>query len=59
MRRFPLLVLALVVALLAGCGNKGPLVLPPPRPAPATSAPAPVPAMPAPASSAIPVPGQR
>ena len=37
--------LALVVALLAGCGNKGPLVLPPtrtaPTPTPAASTPAP------------------
>ncbi|HZX71947.1 MAG TPA: lipoprotein [Rhodanobacter sp.] len=48
----------LVVTLLAGCGNKGPLVLPPPRPAPAASAPTPAPA-PATASSATPVSGQR
>lgn len=45
MRRSPLLLpLTLVVALLAGCGNKGPLVLPPARtapPPPAVSAPAP------------------
>jgi len=43
MRRILLLPLALVVALLAGCGNKGPLVLPPTKPAaaPATSTPAP------------------
>ncbi|MGB3749320.1 MAG: lipoprotein [Rhodanobacter sp.] len=44
-RSLLLLPLALVVALLAGCGNKGPLVLPPARtalpPAPAASAPAP------------------
>jgi predicted small lipoprotein YifL len=50
MRRSQLLLpLSLVVAMLAGCGNKGPLVLPPPRPAPAASAPAP--AVPATASS--------
>ncbi|TAL92656.1 MAG: sugar transporter [Rhodanobacter sp.] len=43
MRRSVLLLpLAFVVALLAGCGNKGPLVLPPTRPAPAASAPVPV-----------------
>ena len=41
-RSLLLLPLALVVALLAGCGNKGPLVLPPTRPAPPASAPAPV-----------------
>ncbi len=45
MRRSVLLPpLALAIALLAGCGNKGPLVLPPARtapPAPATSTPAP------------------
>ncbi|HEX8777429.1 MAG TPA: lipoprotein [Rhodanobacter sp.] len=48
-----LLPLCLAAALLAGCGNKGPLYLPnnphppvyvPPQPAPAQSAPAPVPA---------------
>jgi len=48
-RSLLLLPLSLVVAMLAGCGNKGPLVLPPPRPAPAASAPAP--AVPATASS--------
>ncbi|HWU76674.1 MAG TPA: lipoprotein [Rhodanobacter sp.] len=54
MRRFLLLLpFCLVAAALAGCGNKGPLVLPPPRPAPAVTAP--VPATPAPAgSSAMP-----
>ncbi|MEO6926295.1 MAG: lipoprotein [Rhodanobacter sp.] len=41
-RSLLLLPLALVVALLAGCGNKGPLVLPPTRPVPAASTPAPV-----------------
>lgn len=44
-RSLLLLPLALVVALLAGCGNKGPLVLPQartaPPPTPAASAPAP------------------
>jgi predicted small lipoprotein YifL len=45
MRRSVLLLpLCLVVALLAGCGNKGPLVLPPARTAPP----------PAPASAAAP-----
>ncbi|OOG60481.1 sugar transporter [Rhodanobacter sp. B05] len=48
-RSLLLLPLSLVVAVLAGCGNKGPLVLPPPRPVPAASAPAP--AVPATASS--------
>ncbi|MGN6654399.1 MAG: LPS translocon maturation chaperone LptM [Rhodanobacter sp.] len=48
-RSLLLLPLALVVALLAGCGNKGPLVLPPARPAlpPAPAASAPAPATPA------------
>jgi len=50
MRRPLLLPLCLVAALLAGCGNKGPLYLPnnphppvhvPPQPTPAQSAPAP------------------
>jgi predicted small lipoprotein YifL len=40
-RSIMLLPFCLVVAMLAGCGNKGPLVLPPTRPAPATTAPAP------------------
>lgn len=37
--RLPLLLLSLclVVAMLAGCGQKGPLVLPPARPAAASS----------------------
>ena len=43
--------LPLSATTLAGCGNKGPLTLPPPRPT--TSAPAPVPA---PASSSAPAP---
>jgi len=56
-RSLLLLPLSLVVAVLAGCGNKGPLVLPPPRPAPAASAPAP--AVPATASSStMPTTGQ-
>ena len=56
-RSLLLLPLSLVVAVLAGCGNKGPLVLPPPRPAPAASAPAP--AAPATASSStMPTTGQ-
>jgi len=56
-RSLLLLPLSLVVAVLAGCGNKGPLVLPPPRPAPAASAPAP--AAPATASSrTMPTTGQ-
>jgi predicted small lipoprotein YifL len=47
MRCFLLLTLCLAAALLAGCGNKGPLVLPPARPQPAaqpTAQPAPQPA---------------
>lgn len=56
-RSLLLLPLSLVVAMLAGCGNKGPLVLPPPRPVPAASAPAP--AVPATAgSSTMPTTGQ-
>lgn len=38
MRRSLLLPFCLVVAMLAGCGNKGPLTLPPTKPA-AVSAP--------------------
>ncbi|MEO6798318.1 MAG: lipoprotein [Rhodanobacter sp.] len=56
-RTLLLLPVALVATLLAGCGNKGPLVWPPPRPAPAASAPAP--AAPAAASSTMPAIGQR
>jgi predicted small lipoprotein YifL len=44
-----LLPLCLVVALLAGCGQKGPLVLPPTRPAAASSTA--TPHAPAPAAS--------
>ncbi|HEX7111179.1 MAG TPA: lipoprotein [Mizugakiibacter sp.] len=59
MRR-ALIVLPLLAAALAGCGNKGPLVLPtkPTAPAPAASAaPAsPGSAVPAPAASVAPAP---
>jgi predicted small lipoprotein YifL len=48
-RLIPLSLLSLLVALLAGCGNKGPLFLPPAKPTPAATA---KPAAPAPASSA-------
>lgn len=57
MRRLLLLPLCLAVALLAGCGNKGPLYLPnnphppvyvpPTKAAPASATTAPVPAVPA------------
>lgn len=40
-RSLLLLPLCFVVAALAGCGNKGPLVLPPTKPATASSIPAP------------------
>lgn len=43
------LLLCLVVALLAGCGQKGPLVLPPAKPTTASSTAKPK--VPAPASS--------
>lgn len=46
------LLLAMGLALLAGCGQKGPLVLPPPKPAVATPAPAPPAVHPAPALTA-------
>jgi predicted small lipoprotein YifL len=49
-RSLLLLPFCLVVALLAGCGNKGPLTLPPTKPA-ATPAPA-QPAVPAAAATA-------
>ncbi|OOG38978.1 lipoprotein [Rhodanobacter sp. C05] len=48
-RSFLLLPLCLVVALLAGCGQKGPLVLPPTKPVSASSTAKP--RMPAPAAS--------
>ena len=48
-RSLLLLPLTLVIATLAGCGNKGPLVYPPTRPGPASTVPAP--ATPAPATS--------
>jgi predicted small lipoprotein YifL len=47
-RSLLLLPVCLAVAALAGCGLKGPLVMPP--------ASAPAPAMPVPASSALPAP---
>ena len=50
-RSLLLLPLSLVVATLAGCGNKGPLVYPPTRPVPANSTTAPAPTAPAPAAS--------
>ena len=46
-RSLLLLPFCLVVATLAGCGNKGPLTLPPTKPA----ATVPAPAAPAPAAS--------
>ncbi|PWK92524.1 LPS translocon maturation chaperone LptM [Fulvimonas soli] len=52
MRRLLPLLLCLLPFLLAGCGNKGPLFLPPPKPAPAASAPAPAATAPAPAGQA-------
>lgn len=52
MRRLHLLPLCTALALLAGCGNKGPLVLPSGRSgstvAPAASAPAPATSVPLP-----------
>ena len=48
-RSLLLLPLAATFALLAGCGNKGPLVLPPARSVPTSNPPA---AAPAPATSA-------
>jgi predicted small lipoprotein YifL len=58
MRRSILLFpLCLLTAALAGCGNKGPLVMPPPKPAPAPVTPAPAPT---PASAATaPTPAQH
>ena len=58
-RSLLLLPLLFVAAVLAGCGNKGPLVLPPPRPAPVASVPAPATAVPATANRAIPAAGQH
>ncbi len=50
MRRSHLLLpFCLVVATLAGCGNKGPLFYPPTKPTPASTTPAPM--TPAPTSS--------
>ena len=44
-RSILLLVLCAVLAALSGCGNKGPLFMPPPKPASTvTPAPAPAPA---------------
>lgn len=48
-RSIPVLLLCVVMAALAGCGNKGPLFMPPPKPTPATTT---APAAPAPASTA-------
>ncbi|MEP7186108.1 MAG: lipoprotein [Rhodanobacter sp.] len=50
-RSLLLLPFCLVVATLAGCGNKGPLVYPPARPTPAGSKQAPTAPAPAPAAS--------
>ncbi|KRF01188.1 sugar transporter [Frateuria sp. Soil773] len=47
-RLIPLLVLCLAFAMLAACGNKGPLVLPPAKPATPATAPAPASTAPAP-----------
>lgn len=45
MRRLILLLPAcLAFAAISGCGNKGPLYMPPPEPAPLKPAPAPAPA---------------
>jgi len=49
-RSLLLLPFCLVVALLAGCGNKGPLTLPPTKPAAPATTPAPAVA----ASSSVP-----
>lgn len=51
MHRSVLLLLCLVVALLAGCGQKGPLVLPPAKPATASSTAKPQVPLPVPAAS--------
>ncbi|HEX7815806.1 LPS translocon maturation chaperone LptM [Dyella sp.] len=49
--------LCLAPLALSGCGNKGPLFMPPPKPATTAVTPKPKPATPAPAdSSAMPAP---
>lgn len=48
-RSILLLPLCAVMAMLAGCGNKGPLFMPPPKP---TTPPTTLPPAPAPASTA-------
>lgn len=48
-RSILLLTLCAATATLAGCGNKGPLFMPPPKPNPTTTA---APPAPAPASTA-------
>jgi len=58
-RSIHLLPLCLVVAMLAGCGQKGPLFLPPVKPAAASNKPKPSAPKPAPAtSSAMPASAQ-
>jgi len=49
-----MLIVSIACAALAGCGNKGPLVLPAQPPAPAAAATAPAPASTAAASSVQP-----
>jgi predicted small lipoprotein YifL len=53
MRRSNLLLLCLAIATLAGCGQKGPLTMPPAKPTPAASTVA-KPVVPAPASTVAP-----
>lgn len=48
-RSILLLPLCAVLAALSGCGNKGPLFMPPPKPTPASTA---TPVAPAPAATA-------
>ncbi len=43
-RSILLLMLCVAASMLAGCGNKGPLFMPPPKPTPAATTPAPAPA---------------